>query len=334
MRLSSFLVYDRLTAALEENLRRLFKPHEQLSTGKKINHPSDDPVGISRIMDYRVSIQDKEQFKRNLNDAKTYLELSDEALDQSVDALKRTKELVITALNADETPESRKMMAEEVRQLRTHVRSLANTRFRNRYLFSGMLYDQEAFDASGNYQGDSNYIEVRSSHNLTVKENLTGLEAFAYQQGAEEVVPLEDGRFIHYIQGTGTEVIIEIRDTDDTTVMDSFSFENTLEQMDRIREAMDTNNTDRLTALLKTLDRSMDEMLTRRGEVGARLKFIENELDRIEDNVLDLKTVLSATEDADIAEVASEITKTQIALQALRQSGVRIISQSLLDFLR
>jgi flagellar hook-associated protein 3 FlgL len=333
MRLSHFLIYDRLTAALQENLRRLFKPQEQLSTGKKINRPSDEPVDISRVMDYRVSIKDKEQFKRNLNDAKTYLELTDKALEQSVNSIKRTEELVITALNGDETPESRKMIAEEVKQLRAHMLGLSNTRFGNRYIFSGMLYDKQAFDSSGTYQGDSNYIEVKATYYLTVKENLTGLEAFSYQQGSEEVVALEDGRFIHYLQGAGTEVIIEIRDTDDTTVLDSFSFSNTLEQLDRITEALNNNNTDRLTALLKTLGRSMDQMLSKRAEVGARLNFIDNELDSMDDGILKLKTVMSSTEDADITEVASEIAKTQLALQALRQSGSKIISQSLLDFL-
>ncbi|NOY63949.1 MAG: flagellar hook-associated protein 3 [Nitrospirae bacterium] len=333
MRISHFLIYDRLTAALQKNLRKLFKPQEQLSTGKKINRPSDEPLDISRVMGYRVSIKDKEQFKRNMNDAKTYLELTDKTLEQSVNSIKRVQELIITALNGDETPESRKMIAEEVKQLRAHMLGLTNARFRSRYIFSGMLYDKQAFDSSGTYQGDNNYIEVKTTYNLTVKENLTGLEVFAYQQGSEEVVQLEDGRYIHYIQGSGTEVKIEIRDTDDTTVLDSFSFSNTLEQLDRISEALDSNNTDRLTALLKTLDRSMDQMLSKRAEVGARLNFIDNELDSMDDNILKLRTVMSSTEDADITEVVSEIAKTQLALQALRQSGSKVISQSLLDFL-
>lgn len=333
MRISHLLIYDRVTSALQENLRRLFQPEEQLSTGKKINRPSDEPIDISRIMDYRVSIKDKEQFKRNMNDAKTYLELTDKTLEQSVNSIKRAEELVITALNGDETPESRKMIAEEVKQLRAHMLGLANTRFRSRYIFSGMLYDKQAFDSSGTYQGDNNYIEVKATYYLAVKENLTGPEVFSYQQGSEEVAKLEDGRYIHYIQGIGTEVTIEIRDTDDTTVLDSFSFSNTLEQLDRIIEALDTNNTDRLTALLKTLGRSMDQMLSKRAEVGARLNFIDNELDSMDDSILKLRTVMSSTEDADITEVASEIAKTQLALQALRQSGSKVISQSLLDFL-
>ncbi len=333
MRISHFLIYNRLTSALQENLRRLFRPQEQLSTGKKINRPSDEAVDISRIMDYRVSIKDKEQFIRNLNDAKTYLELTDKVLEQSANSIKRAEELVITALNGDETPESRKMIAEEVKQLRAHMLGLTNTRFRSRYIFSGMLYDKQAFDSSGTYQGDNNYIEVKATYYLAVKENLTGLEVFSYQQGAEEVVQLEDGRYIHYIQGAGTEVTIEIRDTDDTTVLDSFSFSNTLEQLDRISEALDSNNTDRLTALLKTLGRSMDQMLSKRAEVGARLNFIDNELDSLDDSILKLRTVMSSTEDADITKVVSEIAKTQLALEALRQSGSKVISQSLLDFL-
>ncbi len=334
MRLSNFIIYNRLTQSFQDNLWKLFKTQEALATGKKINRPSDDVIGISRVMDYRVSITESEQFKKNMDDARAYLELTDGVLNEATNTLKRIQELTITALNGDESSETRAMTAKEMKQLRAHMLELANTRFRNRYLFSGMLTNKQAFTSSGTYQGDTNYIEVQVTPDIKIKENITGLDAFAYLQGSEEVVQLEDGRYIHYIQGTGTEVSIEIRASDDTTVLDSFSFSNVLEMIDRISDALENNNLDRLTAILNPIDRAMDQVLSSRAEVGARLNFLEAEKNRIEDNLLKLQSTLSSVEDADIAEVVSEAAKTEVALQALRETGARIISQSLFDFLK
>ena len=356
MRVSTFQIFNHITRSLQENMERLYLMEEQLSSGKRINRPSDDPIGIAKALAYRVNIKDFEQFKRNTNDALSYLEATDGALDTLTNTLTRARELALSSVNDTLTAEDRTGISEEVNQLRNHILGLANTKYRDRYIFSGMLYDRPAFDSSGNYQGDSNYIEVQVNPYLKVKENVTGLEGFAYVQATHEVIELNDGRYIHYIPGQNIDpsypenrVYVVIADTDDEATVeselstwpssslhieDAFSFDNTVQMMDRLKEALENNNTDRINALVGAVDRAINSVTETRADVGARMNLLDRENERASDTVVSLQKNLSDSEDADISEVISEIAKYQTALEALRQSGAQIISRSLLDFLK
>lgn len=327
------MIHNHLISALQKNMVELYGWQEKLTSGKRINRPSDDIIGSSRAMDYRLNIGATEQFKRNINEARSYLEATESAVGNSSGIFTRTRELIIEALNGEKTASDRSVIAKEVEELRKGLLDIANTRFKGRYIFSGFLYNNQAFDSAGIYQGDGNHLEVEISPEVRVIENLTGPEVFAYVQTADQSVQLEDGRFIHYLPGGGTTVNVEIRAADDTTVLDSFSYDNAFQMMDILKNALETNNMDRVTALLGSVDSQHDQILDVEAEVGARLGLLDSEESRLEDSVLDLKTILSKTEDADIAEVVSEISKTEVALQALRQSGVQVVNQSLLDFL-
>ncbi len=334
MRLSSFIIYDRVVRSMQENLTRLGESHLSIATGKRINRPSQDVTGAVKALDYRVRIDESEQYIRNIDDARAYLELTETVLAGVGDALTRAKELSLAALNGDESAETRAIMAKEVDGLREHLLGRGNTRFRGRYIFSGFLTDTPAFDGGGLYQGDGNYIEIMTGPDLKVKENITGEEAFAYTQEAEETVETGGGGFIHYIPGGGTTVTVEIRASDDTTVLDTFSFSSFIELLDILARALEADDTGRVNAILKPLDDSLQQTLDVRAEVGARLDLLEAEKRRLADGVFNLKTVLSETEDADITEVIAEMSRTEVALQALRETGARILSQSLMDFLR
>ncbi len=334
MRLSTFMIHNRLIATLQQNFERLYGSQEQLTTGKKINRPSDDIIGSARALDYRININAGEQFKRNIDEARSYLQATEGAVSSASVIFSRTRELIIEALNGEKSPSDREIIAKEVEELRRGLLDLANTRFKGRYIFSGFLHDRAAFDTAGNYQGDGNHTEVEISPEITVRENMTGPEVFAYIQSADESIQLEDGRFLHYLPGGGTTVNVEIRASDDVTVLDSFSYDNVFQMMDLLKAALESNDIDRVNALLGGVDHGHEQVLNVEAELGARLGLLDSEENRIDDSILDLRTVLSKTEDADIAEVVSEISKTEVALQALRQSGAQVMNQSLLDFLR
>ncbi|GBE01026.1 flagellar hook-associated protein 3 [bacterium BMS3Bbin06] len=333
MRLSTFILHDRLIDAFQDNFLRLFKAQESLATGKKINRPSQDTIGSARALAYRVSISASEQYKRNINEARSYLESIEGVLSNASSIFSRAKEITIGAMNAVKAPEDRAVMAKEVEEMRNGLRDLANTRSQGRYIFSGFLTNTETFDINGIYRGDSNHIEVKTGLDIQVKENLTGEEVFAYSQGNDESVRIENGRYIHYLPGGGTTVNVEIRDTDDTTVLDSFSYDNAVQMLDLLAAALSNNDMGRVNALIKSVDDGHQQILISEAEVGARLGSLDAEQNRLGDSVLDLRTALSETEDADIADVISEIAKTNVALQSLRNISARVLSQSLLDFL-
>ncbi len=355
MRVSSFQLYNNIIRSIQDNMEKLSLEGQRLSSGKKINRPSDDPIGYGKALSYRLDIGDFEQYKKNQQDASSYLEATDTALEGLTNALTRARELSVSAANDTLSADDRLSISKEVEQLRSHILGLANTKYRDRYIFSGLLYDKPAFDSSGNYQGDTNYIEVNVNPDLRVKENITGLEGFAFTLDEHEVVEMADGRYVHYVPAKlidpslpETRVYIAIADTDDkayieselknwpvsSAVDDAFYFDNTIEMMDKLKDALTNNNTDRVSALIHTIDYAIDQVSESRAEVGARMNLIEKEQDAVSEQVLSLQKTLSEIEDADITEVVSNMAKYQTALEALRNSGARFMTQSLLDFLR
>jgi flagellar hook-associated protein 3 FlgL len=231
--------------------------------------------------------------------------------------------------------ESRASISKEVAQLRDQILSLSNSKLGDRYVFSGLMTDIQPFNSTTfNYQGDSGAINVIIDKEAVMPINVPGSDTFSYTLSAEDVIQLSDGKYIHYIPGAGTTVNVEVRDTDDTTVLDSFSFSNFIQMTDVLNSALKDNNLLRITALLKPLDNAHNQVINIQADTGARLNRLDDQKTRLYEGNLNLKTALSNTEDADLAEIATELAKTDAAMQALRQSSARLLSQSLLDFLR
>jgi flagellar hook-associated protein 3 FlgL len=335
MRVSSLQVFQQATDSLMRSLSELVRLNEQVSSGKRINKPSDDPGGAGRALDYQVVIDVDAQYRKNVGDASNFIGFTDNTLSSVSSALTRAKELAVQGANGAQSADSRAAIAQEVSQLRNQLLSLANSQFENRYVFSGFRTDAPAFDATSlSYQGDSGTINAAVDKNATIPTNVTGPGAFGCAPAAEEVVPLDDGRRIHYIPAGGTTVNVEIRAADDTTVLDSFSFDNMMKMTDLLSQALAGNDTGRISALLKPLDDAAGRVNDVRADLGARLNRLDDQGSRLDNATYSAQTALSGVQDADIASTVSGIAKASTALQALQQSAAKILSQSLLDFLR
>ncbi|MCX7914394.1 MAG: hypothetical protein N2511_07405, partial [Thermodesulfovibrionales bacterium] len=103
---------------------------------------------------------------------------------------------------------------------------------------------------------------------------------------------------------------------------------------DILYNALNYNDVTRVKALLKPFERVTNNVINNQALAGALLNRMEQQISSNEDSTIYLKTVLSNTEDVDLAEIISLIAKNETAIQALRQSSVKQLSQSLFDFLR
>ncbi|MBI5575325.1 MAG: flagellar hook-associated protein FlgL [Deltaproteobacteria bacterium] len=333
MRVSSFQAFQQVTDSLMKNLADLFRLNEQISSGKRINRPSDDVRGTARALDYRLAIDSGEQYRKNADDASTAIAFAEKALTSVSSALTRTKEIALQAASGTQSDATRDALAQEAFELRDQFLSLSNSRLGSRYIFSGFRTDAPAFDALFAYQGDTGSVNVAVDKDVLIPKNVIGTEAFGYSQAAEETVTQEDGTIVHYIPGGGTTVNVEIRASDDTTVLDSFSFDNVMQMTGILSQALESNDTARISAILKTLDDAAGQVTDVRADLGARLNRLDDQGDRLDDAKLAAQIALSGVEDVDLSSAASEIVKTDATLQALRASAGKILSRSLLDFL-
>jgi flagellar hook-associated protein 3 FlgL len=341
MRITSFMIFDQLKRSIERNLGRVSELNGSLSSGKRIGKPSDDVIGMMRAMDYRLSIDSNDRFKRNIDEAKAHLGFTEGVLSSVSEALIRAKELALTGSSGTQDSESRMAIAKEISELRDHLISLANSKLRERYVFSGFKTDTQPFNPNTlAYQGDSGMINVMIDKGTLIPINVLGTDAFRYVLTADDTVSLDNGKYIVYSQA-GASIQVEIYDSNgtpsdpsDDTLLESFGFSNFMEMLDHLGSALEGNDSLKVQALLKPLDLALGQVTNLNSEIGARLSRLDDQTSRLEKSTVDFKTLLSGTEDADIVEVVSELSKTQTALQALRQSSAEFLSQSLFDFLR
>ena len=292
MRITSSMIFNQVTRSLQRNLKALADPSERLSTGKRINKPSDDPTGMSRSMDYKARIEENNQYMRNTDDAYSFLQYADTVMSSVTNSLTRAKELALQGATETQSAESRASISEEVAGLRDEILASANSKLRDRYIFSGFKIDTASFDATYTYQGDSGEMNVMIDRSATVAVNITGSRAFSYGG---------------------------------TTFM---------ETLDDLYNALQSNNTSAIQATIGDLDNALNQISNVRAELGARVSYLDKQKMNLEDRNFAFRSFLSNTEDADIAADVSEVARAELALQSLQQSGSRIFSQSLLDFLR
>ncbi|MBI5639120.1 MAG: flagellar hook-associated protein FlgL [Nitrospirae bacterium] len=328
------MIYDQMTRSLQRNMEEFAKLNNQLSSGKKIDKPSDDVFSEARAMEYRLSISGYEQYKRNITSAGNQLDFTDKVLASASDTLSELKHIVSVAATGSMTDDVRAIAASQTGQLKDQLLSLANSSFNNRFIFSGFKTDSMAFNSTTlAYQGDAGIINTMIDRNVVVPVNYTGSSVFSETLAAPEVIALSGGRFAHYTPGPGTTTNVEIRDTDDVTVIDTFSYSNFFEMAGSLENALQSSNTLRIEALRQPFISASEHILHLRSDVGLRMNRIDDQAKRIADYNLTLKNSLSNTEDADLTETITEIQKTDTALQALREASKRVFSQSLMDFL-
>ena len=122
---------------------------DQMSSQKKVNRPSDDPTGVGKILDIRHVQQMNEQYRRNIDGADSWLMMTEAKLTDLNDLLVNARELAIAQATATATAETRRVAAASVDQLAEQMFSLANSRYRDRYIFAGSRSDQPPFSRDG-----------------------------------------------------------------------------------------------------------------------------------------------------------------------------------------
>jgi flagellar hook-associated protein 3 FlgL len=149
----------------------LAKLQAQLSSGKRIQNISDDPMGTAAALSLQSGISRNDQYTANANDAQAWLSSADTTYSQMVDAMQSARTDVVKGLNtgaSDST--SANALADAIDGIRSTMLSLANTQYNGRPLFGGTTASGQAYDSSGNYVGDSGSVvrQIGANNQVTV----------------------------------------------------------------------------------------------------------------------------------------------------------------------
>ena len=178
MRITNNMMIANMTHNLQTNIRRLDKTQMQYYTGRKINKPSDDPIGITRSLKIRADINELNQYKKNTEDALSWLENTEQAVAgiSGNEALIRLKELMVQGANGVLEKEEMIKIQNEVAEIKNQIISLANTTYSGDYVFSGKKTDEKLLNQDGSYNInimqflDSDIVDHRINYEVGVGE--------------------------------------------------------------------------------------------------------------------------------------------------------------------
>jgi flagellar hook-associated protein 3 FlgL len=280
------------------NLNAVGKLQQQLSSGKAISKPSDDPTGTNKALLTRQALSGNAQQARNISDGQNVLAQTDSTLQTMLTQVEKVRDLTVQALNNGSLDTaSLQDIATQVTGLRDGLLSQANTIVQGRPLFAGISSGSVAYDENGTYVGvgdgtdPATQLRRRVADNEAIRVDTSGPEAFG-TPGPKDLF--------------GVTASI----------------------------AADVTDPAKLKADLGDLDTVLQGMTTALASVGTRAARMNTAAQVNTSDQLDLQTVQSQTEDIDLAKTIMNLQMQQNGYQAALSATAKSLTSSLVDYLR
>ncbi|WP_293264076.1 flagellar hook-associated protein FlgL [Neptunomonas sp.] len=182
MRISTQQQYFRSIDQMQNSQSKLSELQNQISTGKRIQTPSDDPVAAAQVVKLERELAQYEKFDDNINVTERRLELEETILDDVNTAINRMRELTLNASNGTLHDQDRKTIANELTQITSYVAGLMNTQdSQGEYLFSGSQGGAKPYELENGryqYQGDDGQRQMQVGSDLYIPSNDSGTYLF------------------------------------------------------------------------------------------------------------------------------------------------------------
>lgn len=345
MRITNNMLIKNMMRNLNNNYKKMDNIHKMISTGKKFQLPSDDPIGVSKSLKLHTDISKIEQHKRNLSDAKSWLAVTEDSIAEIGDILHRARELTVQASNGSNTNEDLIQISAEVRQLKDHIIKVGNTTYAGRYIFSGYKTDAPLLDEEGNYKL-TNYEEVATFTNPATAKEVHQDEIINYNVGVSDSVS---------INTVGVKIFGKLDssgDMDKPHFSDSFASGyqvNDIDQesqdtgadksyltalFDTIENAMNVDDKDTINKSITKIDETMNNLLSVRANIGAKMNRLELTENRLESQNINFTNLLAENEEVNMAEAIMELKNSENVYRAALSIGAKVIQPTLVDFLR
>ncbi|RIU94500.1 flagellar hook-associated protein FlgL [Oceanobacillus picturae] len=185
MRITQGMLSNNMLRNLTSSYSKMDTLMDQVSTGKKINRPSDDPVIAMKGMGYRTELKQIEQYKRNTSEVHNWMDNTDSALDKATQTMQKLRELAVQASNDTYDASERENIMNEVTQLKEHMMDIANTSVNGKYIFNGTDTETPPVNEDGEFDPSSTspvLIDVAGGTKLQANvnpEDVFGNDLFA-----------------------------------------------------------------------------------------------------------------------------------------------------------
>ncbi|SHI43457.1 flagellar hook-associated protein 3 FlgL [Clostridium cavendishii DSM 21758] len=321
MRVTNKMLSNNFLRDMRTNLNNIQTLQGQLSSGKEIRRPSDNPFKVARSMQLHSDITENKQYNENIKDTLNNLDATDTSLGQATSVFQRMRELLVSAGNAAYGSDERKAIKDEFNQKVEELTQVLNTNFDGSYIFGGtkstskpLKVDYENGNSVIKYSGKEGNdatpeeinmmkakMKVEISQGVTMEYNVTSNEIFEFKDDKGKVVDV-------------TKMLSDIVKNFDSDTPDAKS------------KLVGEN--------LKDITSTMSNLLKVRAEVGAKQNRMEAAQSKNEDENFNMTDILSKTEDIDITQKIMEYSTMQTVYTASLQTSAKVIQPTLMDYLR
>lgn len=282
-------------------LAKLQRSATELSSGRTILEPSDNPYGASRSLDLQSQLDGLSSYTTSIQDGISWTQTATGTMANIGEALQRVRELILRASNGTNGPGDLKNIATEVGQLTEAIKQDANTQYAGQYIFAGTLTSTSPYPQgeSDEYQGNTGTISRSIGAGATVPISSDLSAVMGNGKGAA------DGKMLDVLR----------------TIAQHLS-----EATPESTAALDSTD-------LKGLNANIEALIVMQSTSGSATHQLQMAATRIESLQSSITGALSNTLDTDVAKATIAYSTQQAAYQAALHAGATIVQESLLNFL-
>jgi len=295
MRVTQRHLIEQASRNIVEHQEKLQRLQTEVASGKRIQRPEDDPLGAERALGIRSRLRALEATRRNLDLSRDWLSATEAALKSLNQVSERAHAIALRSANDLQSPESYEAFAAEVDQLLDQAIQISNTSHRGVYLFSG-----------------------RKTITAPFERVSTPASTVIYRG--------DDGVIEHQIE-EGSRIQVNVPGSHPL-------FQQIFESLAVLRDRLRANDGAALRSSMEELDQAMDATLGALAEVGTRVGRVDATASRLETLEVDLRSLLSRIEDADMAEAILNLNMEEQSYRAVLAASARLLGSSLFDYLR
>ncbi|MGX4600760.1 flagellin N-terminal helical domain-containing protein [Faecalimicrobium sp. JNUCC 81] len=298
---------------VQENLQRMDKLSKQLDTGKQVNRVSDDPHKAVKIMNLNNEIKYTEKYNYNIDEIVGWMDNTDSSLEEVGRALNDIKESILKVGNGAYTEEEFKAINADVNVKIRELGETLNSSYAGRHMFGGSTVDEAPVNIIENADGTVT-LELNSKANSDdLKADISDGINIDYNVSAKEIFDTGKG---------GKDYLSAINDV--SKLLNDISNGKDVEV-----------NKEKLTGDVKVkIDSFFNHTLDNRTKLGVRVNTAENIKKLNNENILNMKGVLSLDQDVNHIEKFTELKSAELVYNASIQAGLKLIQPSILDYLR
>lgn len=327
MRISTSQMFSVGTQGIQRNQIDSLKTNMQISSGKRIVTPQDDPVGASQALVYTQAKSVNSNYINNQGVAGDQLKLAETRLNDVTKMLQTSLSSFVQAGNTTLNDANRQAIAKQLEVNLKELVGMANTQDgTGNYLFAGYQVNKQPFVA-----GTTAPTEPAG----TAYGGTTPAVRYVEYQGDQGVKTLQvEASRDMPVNLVGSDVFMNIRDRNGIATGRSM-FDTFQNMIDMLNTPIDSNPNYQADyqRSLNELHANIDNTLRVRSTVGSQLSELDSLSKSSTDAGLNYDTVLSNLQDLDYTDAFTRLSRQQMQLQSSQLSFMKISSLNLFNYM-